>query len=58
MKAAGSQIKNWGGGKELKKMISFFNSPLVKPLTSSLQTLVPKSQKGQCCPGTCWQLCN
>jgi len=58
MKAAGSQIKNWGGGKELKKMISFFNSPLVKPLKSSLQTLVPKSQKGQCCPGTCWQLCN
>jgi len=46
MKAAASQIQNWGGGKNLKKMTSFFNSLLVKPLTSWLQTLVEKSQKG------------
>jgi len=45
MKAAVSQSKNWGVGKELKTMTSFFKSPLVKPLTSSLQASVPKRQK-------------
>ena len=45
MKAAASQIKSWGNGKELKKMTSFFKPPLLKPLASSLQTSVPKRQK-------------
>ena len=45
MKAAASQIKSWGGRKQLKKMTSFFTLPPAKPLTSSLQTSVPKRQK-------------
>jgi len=45
MKVAASQIKSWGGGKQLKKMTSFFKPPPAKPLTSSLQTSVPKHQK-------------
>ena len=45
MKAAASKIKSWGGGKQLKKMTSFFTLPPAKPLTSSLQTSFPKRQK-------------
>jgi len=40
-----SQIKSWGGGKQLEKWTVFFKPPPAKPLASSLQTSVPKRQK-------------
>jgi len=34
MKPTVSQIRSWGGGKQLKKMTSFFTLPPAKPQTS------------------------